>query len=52
MKVRRIPAWWKSAAVYRIYPRSFAESSGDGIGDLAGWDTRIYSGSAGVDPVR
>jgi hypothetical protein len=38
MKVRRDPAWWKSAVVYQIYPRSFADSSDDGIGDLAGWD--------------
>ncbi len=33
--------WWKSAVVYQIYPRSFADSNGDGVGDLEGIHRRL-----------
>jgi alpha-glucosidase len=38
--VRVAEPWWKSAVVYQIYPRSFADGNGDGIGDLAGLESK------------
>lgn len=44
--------WWRQAVVYQIYPRSFADHNGDGIGDLAGITSRVpYLRALGVDAV-
>jgi alpha-glucosidase len=44
--------FWRTAVVYQIYPRSFADSNGDGIGDLPGITSRVpYLRSLGVDAV-
>ncbi|MEV6643771.1 glycoside hydrolase family 13 protein [Amycolatopsis sp. NPDC051371] len=42
--------WWRTAVVYQVYPRSFADGDGDGTGDLAGVRSRLpYLASLGVD---
>ncbi|WP_084078111.1 glycoside hydrolase family 13 protein [Demequina sp. NBRC 110057] len=44
--------WWRTAVIYQIYPRSFSDASGDGIGDLAGITSRLNDLAAlGVDAI-
>src|SRR6476646_759039 len=44
--------WWRTAVVYQVYPRSFADSDGDGIGDLRGLIGRLdHLALLGVDVV-
>ena len=44
------PPWWQSATIYQIYPRSFLDTSGDGVGDLEGIRRRLdHLTSVGVD---
>lgn len=50
---RREPSgWWQDAVIYQVYPRSFADGNGDGVGDLAGLLDRLpYIASLGVDGI-
>ena len=44
--------WWRGAAIYQIYPRSFADSNGDGIGDLPGITAHLdHVANLGVDAI-
>ena len=52
---RPLPAdkdWWRGAVIYQIYPRSFQDMNGDGVGDLSGIIQRLpYVASLGVDAI-
>ncbi len=44
--------WWRQAVVYQVYPRSFADSDGDGLGDIRGVTSRVgHLASLGIDAV-
>ena len=45
-------SWWRGAVIYQIYPRSFLDTNGDGVGDLPGIINRLdYVASLGVDAI-
>ena len=47
-----LDTWWRHAVIYQIYPRSWSDSDGDGIGDLSGITERFeYLARLGVDAV-
>ena len=51
-KDTKVDAWWKHAVFYEIYPRSFADSNNDGIGDLNGIASKLdYLKDLGVDAI-
>ncbi|WHI51744.1 alpha-amylase family glycosyl hydrolase [Microbulbifer sp. MLAF003] len=44
--------WWRNSVIYQIYPRSFCDANGDGIGDLPGITQKLdYVKSLGVDAI-
>src|SRR5690606_41735059 len=44
--------WWRGAVIYQIYPRSFLDTNGDGVGDLPGITRQLdYVASLGVDAI-
>ncbi|MBC1359812.1 alpha-amylase family glycosyl hydrolase, partial [Listeria booriae] len=52
MKLTEAKEWWKESGVYQIYPRSFQDSNGDGIGDIRGIIERLpYLADLGINVV-
>ena len=52
MEGTRKEHWWRDAVIYQIYPRSFQDSNGDGIGDLRGIIQRLdYLKELGIDAI-
>ena len=46
------PPWWQTATIYQVYPRSFQDSDGDGVGDLPGLASRLsYLTDLGIDAI-
>ena len=46
------PPWWQTATIYQVYPRSFQDSDGDGVGDLPGLASRLsYLAELGIDAI-
>ncbi|MFJ6217052.1 glycoside hydrolase family 13 protein [Streptomyces sp. NPDC092296] len=46
------PGWWRDAAIYQVYPRSFADGNGDGTGDLAGVRAKLpYLADLGIEAI-
>ncbi len=51
-KTRKDAEWWRTSVIYQIYPRSFADGNGDGMGDLQGVTSRLESlAELGVDAI-
>ncbi|MGA0542723.1 alpha-amylase family glycosyl hydrolase [Neotabrizicola sp. VNH66] len=52
MTIEKNPDWWRGAVIYQIYPRSFQDSNGDGIGDLPGITSRLqHVADLGADAI-
>ncbi|GAA3960397.1 alpha-amylase family glycosyl hydrolase [Allohahella marinimesophila] len=51
-KMQKNPNWWRGAVIYQVYPRSYYDSNGDGIGDLPGVTAKLdYIASLNVDAI-